>query len=104
MNVDGCISHPASVDGRRYQEQWGLRARILGSLAVCTSTLVACGVLVLMEGASSAFLFFSTCTLIFASGLAVAVLQVMREQKMPPGTGRRHNCIVATQNITRRYS
>lgn len=61
----------------RYQEGWNLRSRIMGSLAVSMVTFVACGILVLVEEASPAFLFFSTMSLIVASGLATAVLQVI---------------------------
>ncbi|CAM9516922.1 unnamed protein product [Ectocarpus fasciculatus] len=59
----------------RYQEQWDLTGRIMGSLAVSLGTFVACGIFVLAEGVNGTLLFFCTMGLIVVSGLCTAVLQ-----------------------------
>ncbi|CAM9388042.1 unnamed protein product [Ectocarpus sp. 12 AP-2014] len=64
----------------RYQEQWDLTGRIMGSLTVSLGTFVACGVFVLAEGVNGTLLFFCTMGLIVVSGLCTAVLQVRFSQ------------------------
>lgn len=64
----------------RYQEQWDLTGRIVGSLAVSLGTFVACGIFVLAEGVNGTLLFFCTMGLIVVSGLCTAVLQVRYRQ------------------------